>query len=82
MIDQVLDPANLNLAWEQVASKKGKPGPDGLSIERWARNWEENLQRLSSQVKTNTYIPGRPKRIQVMKKDGNFRELTLLNSCS
>jgi RNA-directed DNA polymerase len=79
MIDQVLDPANLNLAWEQVASKKGKPGPDGLSIERWARNWEENLQRLSSQVKTNTYIPGRPKRIQVMKKDGNFRELTLLN---
>jgi hypothetical protein len=53
LIDQVLDPKNLNLAWDQVSSKKGKPGPDGISIERWARNWEENLERLSLQVRSN-----------------------------
>lgn len=79
MIDEVLDPKNLNLAWDQVSSKKGKPGPDGVSIERWARNWEENLERLSLQVRSNCYKPGRPKRITVLKHGGKVRELTLFN---
>lgn len=79
LIDQVLDPKNLNLAWDQVSSKKGKPGPDGISIERWARNWEENLERLSLQVRSNCYKPGLPKRIKVIQHGGKVRELTLFN---
>lgn len=79
MIEAVLEQDNMHLAWEQVCSKKGSPGLDGVSIERWGRNWEENIERLRQQVITNTYHPGKPKRIKVWKKGGTIRELSLLN---
>jgi len=79
MIDEVLDITNMNAAWEKVSAKKGAPGLDGISVARWERNWEENLRRLQHLVKTNTYYPGRPKRIVVRKKGGGVRELSLLN---
>lgn len=76
--DRILSRPNLTAAWEDVQSKKGAPGPDDITVPRWRRNWEANIERLIEQVSTNTYYPNRPKRITVLKKNGNFRELSLL----
>lgn len=78
MIDQVLAPANLSLAWEKVLDNKGAPGIDQVTVTRWNRHWEENLYRLAEQVRGNTYHPNPPKRIQILKENGRFRELSLL----
>ena len=44
MIDQILTWPNLCDAWERMADNRGAPGPDKVSIARFARNWEENLR--------------------------------------
>ena len=78
LIDPILDRTNMNLAWEQVRANKGAPGTDGVTLSRWARNWEANIERLREQVKTNTYRPNRPKRFLVSKKGCCRRELSRL----
>ena len=78
MLDRVLDRDNLRLAWLDVQANKGAPGVDEVSLKRWGRNWEANLERLRAQVRTNTYRPNRPRRFKVLKRDGSFRELSIL----
>jgi group II intron reverse transcriptase/maturase len=78
MIEQVLDRDNLRAAWENVQANRGAPGSDAVTLRRWGRNWEANLDRLAQQVRSNTYHPNRPRRFKVLKKDGTFRELSIL----
>lgn len=66
------------MAWESVRAKKGSPGLDGITINRWARNWEANIERIISLVTARTYHPTRPKRFTVMEDNGKVRELSLL----
>ena len=70
---------NMQAAWNIVQAKNSAPGLDGINVERWSRNWEENIERLRYQVKTNTYRPGKLKRIKIAKKGGGYREICLLN---
>lgn len=78
MIHQVLDPRNMKAAWLDVQANKGAPGVDEVTLARWGRNWEANLERLRRQVLTNTYRPNRPRRFKVLKPDGAYRELSIL----
>ncbi len=78
MLDQVLSRSNLIEAWEEVRANQGAPGIDAVTLKRWGRNWEANLERLRQQVRTNTYHPNRPRRFKVLKLDGSFRELSIL----
>lgn len=78
LIDAVLDRQNMGLAWEQIQAKKGGPGIDQVTLARWGRSWEANIDRLCEQVRGNTYLPNRPKRFCVRKKDGGSRELCRL----
>jgi group II intron reverse transcriptase/maturase len=78
MIEIILAPRNMNRAWDEVQQNKASPGIDGVTLARWERNWEANLERLRSQVRSNTYRPNRPKRFRVAKKGGGVRELSRL----
>jgi group II intron reverse transcriptase/maturase len=77
-IKQVLSHGNMRAAWEEVASKKGAPGVDGVSIKRWRRKWEENLYTLAGQVWGNTYQPSPPKYFYLPKKSGGRRKIAIL----
>jgi len=78
MMDLILDPRNMKAAWLDVQANKGAPGVDEVTLARWGRNWEANLERLRAQVRSNTYRPNRPRRFKVLKKDGAYRELSIL----
>lgn len=78
LIDEVLDADHLRRAWEQIRANKGGPGIDQVTLARWARNWEENIERLRRQVRTNTYVPSPVKRFLVSKKGGGRREMSRL----
>lgn len=78
IIDNILARKNMDLAWEQVQANKGGPGIDQVTLTRWSHSWEANIERLRSQVRTNTYLPNRPKRFSVLKKDGGVRQLSRL----
>jgi group II intron reverse transcriptase/maturase len=77
-MDAVLARVNIDQAWEDIYRNKGGPGIDGVTLARWARNWEANIERLREQARTNTYHPNRPKRFTVRKKGGGKRELSRL----
>jgi group II intron reverse transcriptase/maturase len=76
-IRHVLDRVNLERAWQQVRANRGAPGVDEVSVTRWKRNWQANLDRLSRQVRTNTYKPNRPRRFRVLKRGGGEREISI-----
>ena len=67
LIEQILDMDNLTDAWERVADNQGAPGVDGVSIRRFARDWEANLRRIRDRVWTNRYKPARLRRTAVPK---------------
>jgi group II intron reverse transcriptase/maturase len=77
MIKQVLGWDNLCDAWERVADNRGAPGIDGVSIRRFARNWEENLRRLRELVLTHRYRPAKLRRIAIPKRAGGQRLLSI-----
>lgn len=55
LFEQVLEFDNIKSAWEHTRSKGKTPGVDDWSARRFARNWEENLRRLMTDVRSNTY---------------------------
>jgi len=74
----ILDPENLRRAWEEVLAKKGAAGIDRVSVKRWARNWEERLAALASEVRANTYRARKLKQFHIPKKDGTLRTISIL----
>jgi len=78
IIDQVLARDNMRAAWEEVAENEGAPGVDGVSIQRWRRNWEERLVNLARDVRANTYKPQPLQRFSRPKKSGGYRHFANL----
>lgn len=77
MMEQVLAWDNLDAAWLLVADNRGAPGVDSVSIQRFARHWEENLRRLRELVRANRYRPAKLRRIAVLKPGGGQRLLSI-----
>lgn len=75
LIGKVLDMDNLTQAWQRVADNRGAPGVDGISIGRFARNWEANLRRIRDQVQAHQYQPARLRRTAVPKARGGGQRL-------
>ena len=75
LIDKVFNPKNLWSAWAKSARNKGSPGVDGITIERYEKDAEANVQRLSEELRTGTYQPKAIRRTYVPKPDGKMRPL-------
>ncbi len=82
LMEQVVDPANLDRAWRQVKRNRGAPGPDGMTIkqfEPWAR---ENWPTVRQQLLDGTYRPGPVCRKTIRKEGGGERLLGIPTVCA
>lgn len=75
LIDKVIRPTTLDLAWQRVARNKGAAGVDGQSVERFAAQAERYLLELHTELKAGTYRPSPVKRVEIPKPDGKTRPL-------
>jgi RNA-directed DNA polymerase len=75
LLRQVLDGANLNLAWKQVKANKGAPGIDGMTIDDFPAFAREHWERIRSQLSEGTYHPAPVRRVFIPKPDGSQRPL-------
>jgi RNA-directed DNA polymerase len=75
LIDKIYNPKNLWSAWAKSAQNKGSPGVDGITIERYEKDVEANVQRLSEELRTGTYQPKPIRRTYIPKPDGKMRPL-------
>lgn len=70
VIDKVYSLKNLWSSWAKVAKNQGSPGVDGVTIERYEKDVEANLQRLSEQLRAGEYQPKAIRRTLIPKSDG------------
>jgi len=78
MIREILAWPNLVDAWNDVQRARAGPGSNGVTVKRWARNWEERLVNLRRAVMANTYKPDPLKRYTIPKRAGGYRHITCL----
>lgn len=73
--NQIWDKKNLEKAWKQVRANKGSAGIDGVTIEEFEQNLEQNLSEIQRQLKENHYVPNPVKRVLIPKDNGKMRQL-------
>lgn len=71
--DEVLD-----LAWRSVRSNKGKPGPDGETVDLFGAHLLERLKNLQGRLRKGRYQHGPVKFVPLSKPEGGKRTLALL----
>ena len=77
LIDKVYKRKNLERAWEKVKANRGSGGVDGQSLESFAAQSDQQLDRLQSEMKDDLYQPQPVRQVQIPKagKPGEFRTL-------
>jgi len=75
LIDKVVRPATLEIAWQCVARNKGAAGVDGQSIERFSYQPGRYLAELQASLANGSYRPNPVKRVAIPKGDGKTRPL-------
>jgi RNA-directed DNA polymerase len=77
LVDKVYQRKNLEMAWEKVKANRGSGGVDGQSLEAFAEQLDQQLDRLQSELKDETYQPQPVRQVQIPKagKPGEFRML-------
>ena len=67
LIDKVFSKRNLLAAYQQVARKRGAAGIDHVTTDEFGARLPENLQQLSSALKSGTYRPQTIRRVHIPK---------------
>jgi RNA-directed DNA polymerase len=62
-------------AWEKVRGNKGAAGVDGVSVEAFERDLENNLYKVWNRMSSGTYFPPVVKAVAISKSDGGARVL-------
>ena len=75
MMEQVLAPENLRVAWRRVRANAGAPGIDGMTVEAFAAFGRKHWPRIRSALMAGTYRPAPVRRVFIPKPDGTLRPL-------
>lgn len=75
LLDEVLLPANLKKAWQQVRANKGTAGVDGISIEQFLDWSQQHWKQVRAALESGKYRPQPVKRVEIAKPDGGKRML-------
>jgi len=74
LMEQVVDPRNLEQAWRRVKRNRGAPGPDGMTIKQFESWCPEHWPAIQQQLLDGTYRPA-PVRRKTIPKDGGGERL-------
>src|SRR6478736_3781547 len=77
LVDKVYQRKNVEMAWEKVKANRGSGGVDGQSLEAFAAQVDQQLDRLHGELKEDVYEPQPVRQVQIPKagKPGEFRTL-------
>lgn len=75
LIDKVWRETTLHSAWQQVRSRKGAAGIDGVSIARFEAQSAKYLAEVAEQLKTDRYHCSPVRRVEIPKQGGGRRPL-------
>jgi hypothetical protein len=78
-MEEVASEENLRMAFQQVASNKGAPGPDRQSIVDVREHLDDLLAVLQAELLNGSYQPGNIRRVWIPKAGGGQRGLGIPN---
>lgn len=76
---QILFDRVIEQAWKKVAKNKGAGGIDGVTIDAFKVNEDENLNVLLQKLRDKAYKPTPVRRVYIPKKNGDRRPLGIPN---
>ena len=79
LMEEIVDPDNLERAWKKVRSNHGAPGPDGITIDEFPEHFRAHWPEIRQQLLDGTYVPGPARRKSIDKPDGGQRNLGIPN---
>lgn len=79
MMEAVVDPSNMERAWNQVRANRGAPGPDGISLAAFTEWVRPRWAGIRQQLLDGTYQPAPVRRKTIDKPGGGQRELGIPN---
>src|SRR5258708_35430749 len=65
LIDKVYQRKNLEMAWEKVKANRGSGGVDGQSLDGFAAQLDQQLDRLHGELKGDVYRPQPVRQVEV-----------------
>jgi len=75
LIDKVYSRLNLLIAYERVRANKGAAGVDRVSLGRFEKNLEWNIEEIHRLLYENKYVPSPVRRVYIPKGNGKMRPL-------
>jgi len=70
LFDHLCSTLYLGVGFELVRTNRGAPGIDGVSIQDFEANLDEELSQLQQELATWTYQPSPVRRVEIPKPDG------------
>lgn len=74
-LENVLKPANVKRAWQQVKSNHGAPGVDGMTVEEFPEYARKEWEEVRLKLEGGKYLPAPVLRVLIPKRSGGKREL-------
>jgi hypothetical protein len=75
MIEEILEPENIALAWKRVKANKGAPGIDGMAVADFLAFAQEHWPKIASAIREGTYRPAPVRRVWITTPVGSKRPL-------
>jgi len=75
VMQEVLQPGNLEAALAQVQANKGAAGVDGMTVKQLPDHLRAHWPQIKQQLQEGTYKPQPVKRVEIPKPDGGVRKL-------
>ena len=75
LMEQIVEPANMERAWKNVNANRGAPGPDGITLKEFFHTFRSRWPTVRQQLLEGTYEPSPARRKSIPKPDGSERHL-------
>src|SRR6266700_5700987 len=75
LMEEICERSNLWKAWKRVRANKGKPGIDGMTVEKLPGYLKEHWPAIREQLLSGKYKPQPVRRVEIPKPDGGMRKL-------
>ena len=82
LFEQISSIGQLKIAFKAVRANGGAPGVDGVSVEQYGEDLEEELSKLSQEVRGWTYQPKPVRRVRIPKPGKKNEERLLGIPCT
>jgi RNA-directed DNA polymerase len=79
LMEQIVDPRNIERAWRKVKANHGAPGPDGITLDHFPESFRSLWTKVRQELLDGTYKPSPARRKSIPKPDGSERHLGIPN---